>query len=177
MRIKALAAIASSLLAVACGGNRLKMNYGSADISTTPREHVVLAGFAARHGLSDGIHQRLRTHCLVFKDGSGRKVCVISNDLMEISPAITDTLRTLVSERSGLDRERILIHNIHTHSAPRSGGSSTWTGGTNRAWKFRMIDSLVTNAVRTITSDRDFTRFELETGRARTGINGNRCEK
>ena len=40
-----------------------------------------------------------------------------------------------------------------------------------------MIDSLVTNAVRTITSDRDFTRFELETGRARTGINGNRCEK
>lgn len=163
MRIKALAAIASSLLAVACGGNRLKMNYGSADISTTPREHVVLAGFAARHGLSDGIHQRLRTHCLVFKDGSGRKVCVISNDLMEISPAITDTLRTLVSERSGLDRERILIHNIHTHSAPRSGGSSTWTGGTNRAWKFRMIDSLVTNAVRTITSDRDFTRFELET--------------
>lgn len=73
MRIKALAAIASSLLAVACGGNRLKMNYGSADISTTPREHVILAGFAARHGLSDGIHQRLRTHCLVFKDGSGRR--------------------------------------------------------------------------------------------------------
>lgn len=36
MRIKALAAIASSLLAVACGVNRLKMNYGSADISTTP---------------------------------------------------------------------------------------------------------------------------------------------
>ena len=120
MKIQAFVAIAFSLLAVACGGNRLEMNYCSADISTTPQEHVVLAGFAARHGLSDGIHQRLRTHCLVIKDNNGQKVCVISNDLMEISPAITDTLRTLISERSGLERERILIHNIHTHSAPRS---------------------------------------------------------
>ena len=32
---------------------------------------MVLAGFAARHGLSDGIHQNLRTHCLVIKDEAG----------------------------------------------------------------------------------------------------------
>lgn len=162
-------------IATSCSHGRLEMNYHSADISTLPDEHVVLAGFAARHGLSDGIHQNLRTHCLVIKDDAGQKVCIISNDLMEISPAITDTLRTMISERSGIARENILIHNIHTHSAPRSGGASVIAGGTNREWKFRMIDSLVGNAVRTITAEKEFSSFRLETGKAETIINCNRC--
>ena len=79
----------AALLAVACnGGGKLTCSYSSADISTTEEEHVVLAGFAARNALSDGIHQHLYTHCLVLGDGT-QKVCLISNDLMEISPAIS----------------------------------------------------------------------------------------
>ena len=92
---------------------------------------MVLAGFAARDKLSDGIHQQLFTHCLVLGDGS-RKVCIISNDLMEISPDISDTIRTMIAEKSGLGIDNILMHNIHTHSAPRSGGASNFSGGTNR---------------------------------------------
>ena len=150
------------------------MSYHSADISTTEDEHVVLAGFAARDTLSDGIHQHLFTHCLVLGDGT-QKVCVISNDLMEISPDISDTIRTMISERSGLALDRILMHNIHTHSAPRSGGASNHTGGTNRAWKERMIATLVDNAVKTIAERGK--PFTLEIGKGVTDINGNRCEK
>ena len=152
----------------------LTMSYNSADISTTEEEHVVLAGFAARDKLSDGIHQHLYTHCLVLGDGK-QKVCVISNDLMEISPDISDTIRTMIAERSGLKLDRILMHNIHTHSAPRSGGASNYTGGTNRAWKERMIATLVDNAVKTIGEKGK--PFTLEIGKGETTINGNRCEK
>ena len=152
----------------------LTMSYNSADISTTEDEHVVLAGFAARDKLSDGIHQHLYTHCLVLGDGR-QKVCVISNDLMEISPDISDTIRTMIAERSGLELDRILMHNIHTHSAPRSGGASNYTGGTNRAWKERMIAALVDNAVKTIGEKGK--PFTLEIGKGETAINGNRCEK
>ena len=152
----------------------LTMSYNSADISTTEDEHVVLAGFAARDKLSDGIHQHLYTHCLVLGDGR-QKVCVISNDLMEISPDISDTIRTMIAERSGLELDRILMHNIHTHSAPRSGGASNYTGGTNRAWKDRMIETLVSNAVKTIGEKGE--PFTLEIGKGETSINGNRCEK
>ena len=152
----------------------LTMSYNSADISTTEDEHVVLAGFAARDKLSDGIHQHLYTHCLVLGDGR-QKVCVISNDLMEISPDISDTIRTMIAERSGLELDRILMHNIHTHSAPRSGGASNYTGGTNRAWKDRMIETLVSNAVKTIGEKGE--PFTLEIGKGETTINGNRCEK
>lgn len=161
------------LSVLSCKGG-LTMSYHSADISTTEDEHVVLAGFAARDKLSDGIHQHLYTHCLVLGDGE-QKVCVISNDLMEISPAISDTIRTMIAERSGLELDRILMHNIHTHSAPRSGGASNYTGGTNRAWKDRMIETLVDNAVKTIAEKGK--PFTLEVGKGETTINGNRCEK
>ena len=165
----------AALLAVACnGGGKLTCSYSSADISTTEEEHVVLAGFAARNALSDGIHQHLYTHCLVLGDGT-QKVCIISNDLMEISPAISDTIRTMIAEKSGLALDNILMHNIHTHSAPRSGGSSVVTGGTNRAWKERMVATVVDNAVKTIAAKGE--PFTLEVGKGRTYINGNRCEK
>lgn len=150
------------------------MSYHSADISTTEDEHVVLAGFAARDTLSDGIHQHLYTHCLVLGDGT-QKVCVISNDLMEISPDISDTIRTMIAAQSGLALDHILMHNIHTHSAPRSGGASNYTGGTNRAWKERMIATVVDNAVKTIGEKG--SPFTLEVGKGKTLINGNRCEK
>ena len=165
----------AALLAVACnGGGKLTCSYSSADISTTEEEHVVLAGFAARNALSDGIHQHLYTHCLVLGDGT-QKVCIISNDLMEISPAISDTIRTMIAEKSGLALDNILMHNIHTHSAPRSGGSSVVTGGTNRAWKERMVATVVDNAVKTIGAKGE--PFTLEIGKGQTAINGNRCEK
>ena len=162
------------LSVLSCSRGGLTMSYRSADISTTEDEHVVLAGFAARDKLSDGIHQHLFTHCLVLGDGT-QKVCIISNDLMEISPAISDTIRTMIAERSGLALDHILMHNIHTHSAPRSGGASVVTGGTNRAWKERMVETVVDNAAQAIAAKGE--RFDLEIGRGRTGINGNRCEK
>ena len=73
----------------------LTMSYSSADISTTEDEHTMLAGFAARSKLHDGIHQHLFTHCLVLGDGT-QKVCIISNDLMEIS--VKDGYRDFINE-------------------------------------------------------------------------------
>ena len=84
-------------------------NYTSADISTLEDEHVVLAGFAAREGLSDGIHIPLRTHALAITDGT-QKVCIISNDVMEISPSLAGEIRTEISKRSGLPYDNILLH-------------------------------------------------------------------
>ena len=62
---------------LSCKKEGLTMSYSSADISGKPEEHMVLAGFAARDGLSDGIHLPLFTHCMVVGDGS-QKVCIIS---------------------------------------------------------------------------------------------------
>ena len=103
-----------ALISVSCVSSTLKCNFTSADISTFEEEHVVLAGFAARNDLSDGIHIPLRTHALAITDGE-QKVCIISNDVMEISPSLAGEIRTEISRRSGLPYERsFFIVSIHT---------------------------------------------------------------
>ncbi|HSW35687.1 MAG TPA: hypothetical protein VLH18_03695, partial [Candidatus Limnocylindrales bacterium] len=69
---------------VSCSSSidQLRVNVGIADIS--PEEPVSLAGFAAREGLSTGIHRPLKTRCLVIENDSER-IMIISNDMMEIS--------------------------------------------------------------------------------------------
>lgn len=166
------------LMIVSCsdGSGQLRCNYNSTDISTTDDEHVILAGFAARKELSTGIHLPLRSHCLVITDGD-EKVCIISSDLMEISMELADEMRDSISARSGLAREKILMHCIHSHSAPRMGGASTKPGSSNYTYKNRTVASIVDNAVRTICEEEAFKPFTLETAECQTGINTNRCEE
>lgn len=161
------------LLAGGCRQAGLTMNYSAADISAYAEPGTVLAGFAARNGLSDGMHEPIASHCLVLSDGT-RKVCVISNDLMEISPFLSDSVRTEIAARSGLDKENVLMACIHTHSTPRLGGRSAQPGGSNHAFKKACLTTIVDNAVATIGGT--FKPFTLETGKARTAINYNRCE-
>ena len=169
-------AIAAVLAFFACTTEKsLMCNYTSADISTLEDEHVVLAGFAARDGLSDGIHIPLRTHALAITDGE-QKVCIISNDVMEISPSLAGEIRTEISKRSGLAYEKILLHCIHTHSAPRFGGASAQPGGTNAAFKERAVEAMISNAVKAITDEAAYQEFSLEIAKGQTDINKNRCE-
>lgn len=170
-----LAALLVVLLS-GCRSERLTCNYASADISTKEEEHVVLAGFAARHGLSTGIHLPLKTHCLVIAKGT-EKVCIVSNDLMEVSPREADRMRTEIANRTGLPVSHVLLHCIHTHSAPRMGGASAVEGGTNYNYATRTLQTVIDCAVRTVLDDEGFRPFRLEIGRSTTSINGNRCEK
>ena len=174
-RLYILLCTALALCLCSCGGPKLKCNFSSADISALENEHLALAGFAARQGLSDGIHIPLKTNCLVVTDGK-QKVCIISNDLMEISPDLASEIRDSISIRSGLDKEHILMHNIHTHSAPRMGGAWVEPGAPNRAYKARAMASIIDNAVATITDDKAFVPFHFEIAKGTAPINYNRCE-
>ena len=154
----------------------LKCNYSSMDISTQDGEQVSLAGFADRKELSNGIHLRIRTYCLVLTDGK-QKVCIISNDLMETSPALATEIRERISSATGLEREHILLNNLHTHSAPRVTGRWAEPDGPNYNYKQRAVGIIVENAVKTIKDDKSFREFSLEFGRTATDISANRCEK
>ena len=165
-----------ALISLSCVRSTLMCNYTSTDISTLEDEHVVLAGFAARNDLSDGIHIPLRTHALAITDGE-QKVCIISNDVMEISPSLAGEIRTEISKRSGLPYDNILLHCIHTHSAPRFGGASAQPGGSNHAYKERTVEAIIANAVKAITDEASYKGFSLEIAKGMTEINRNRCEQ
>lgn len=153
----------------------LRCGFRSADISTQSGEHCTLAGFAARNGLSTDVHIPLKTSALVVTDGR-LSVCMISNDLMEISPDLSDSIRTAISLRSGLQKDRILLHCIHTHSAPRFGGSAGAPGGTNHIWRERVLGTIVDNAVAVIKDEASYREFRLETAVGKADIAWNRCD-
>lgn len=164
------------LVFVGCSSSAdpLRCNIGVADI--TPEEPVFLAGFAAREGLSTGIHRPLKTHCLVIENDSAR-ICIISNDMMEISINLADGLRKEISAQTGIPYDHIFIHNIHTHSAPRAGGSCTEEGGPNYAFAKKFRETVVRNAVQTANNKKAFIPFTIETGKGKCEINCNRGEK
>ena len=163
-------------VALSAGAAPLRCNFVSTDITTTAEEHTMLAGFAARSKLSDGVHTDLRASCLAVTDGS-RKIVIMSLDMMELSPSLSSEIRDSISARSGLDKEDILIHCIHTHSAPRVGGRWVEEGAPNRSFKERFEATVIDLAVRTVSDDKAFRPFTMETGRTTVTFNGNRCEK
>jgi hypothetical protein len=150
-------------------------NIGVADI--TPLDSVVLAGFAARKGLSTAIHYPLKTHCLVIKK-SVQKVCIITNDLMEISIELTHKIKKEIAEKSGIPYECVFIHCIHTHSAPRVEGWCSVPGKPNWNYRNATIKTIVDNAVATILADESaYQPFTFEIAKSECDMNTNRCEK
>ena len=164
------------LTAMSLAAAPLKCAFSSADISPAGGDGLELAGFAARTHLSDGIHLPLRTYALAISDGE-QKICIISNDLMEISPDLAGEIRSEISSRTGLAVERILLHCIHTHSAPRTGGACSMEGGTNAAYRAFVSGTIVSNAVKTLTDVSLWKDFSVEVAKGSASINYNRCEK
>lgn len=153
-----------SVIGSATANSSLKCNIGIADI--TPKGPVELAGFAAREGFSIGIHRHIQTHCLVIKNDSD-KVCIITNDLMEIPLKEADILRDKIAKESGIDREHIFVHEIHTHSAPR----------VKNEYAKECLEIIAENAVKTIKDEKDYQSFTLEAGKINCVLNVNRREK
>lgn len=172
-RIMLLCVTICLLSACAEDANQLRCNIGIMDI--TPDDSVVLAGFAARKGLSNSVHRPLKTHCLVIRNDTDT-ICIITNDMMELSPDFSDKLHKAISEQSGLTSDRIFIHCTHTHSAPRVGGSSTEPGGSNYRTAQMIFDNIVANAVQTIKAQK-FTPFTIEIGKGSCAMNCNRREE
>ncbi len=154
--------------------NPLRCNIGVADI--TPEGSVVLAGFAAREGLSASIHRALKTRCIVIENDSAR-ICIISNDMMELPISLADELRDEIALHTDIPREHIFIHATHTHSAPRVSGSSVEEGGTNHAFAAKFRETVVRNAIETANNKKAFVPFALEAGKGECFINCNRREK
>lgn len=138
----------------------------------------MLAGFAARKGLSEGIHDSLKTHCIVIKNDS-TAICIITNDLMEVSTSTyADIIRAQIAQKSGLPIEHIFMNTTHTHSAPRVGGYWADEGGPNYEYRDSSMRIIIDNAVSAINAEESkFQPFTIAVAKSKCDIGGNRCEK
>jgi len=122
----------ATLCAGALRGADLKAGFGRRQI--TPPLPILMAGFENRTKPAESIATDLWTKALTLEDPSGRKVVVITVDLVTMPRAMIDLVAARVTDRHGLDRSQLVINMSHTHSGPMLD----WPTNTDREMMLRI---------------------------------------
>ncbi len=93
---------------------------GFARVDITPPFGTPLAGYYEMR-YSDGMLDPLQLDALALNDGE-RTVLIITADVLMIRMEVCDELRPLISERTGIPADHILINSLHPHTSLRIGG-------------------------------------------------------
>ena len=93
---------------------------GFARVDMTPPLGTPLAGyFEMRY--ADGVLDPLSLNALALNDGE-KTIVIITSDVLMIRMDVCNTLREMISERTGVPADHILINSLHPHTSLRIGG-------------------------------------------------------
>ena len=93
----------------------LKAGFGKKSIS--PPIGAPLAGFAARQGVCEGIHDELFSRALVLENG-GSSAAIVSLDVLAVSAEFVEQVRGSIERKTGIKKDAIMIAATHTHAGP-----------------------------------------------------------
>ncbi|RPE09553.1 hypothetical protein EGT74_21435 [Chitinophaga lutea] len=94
---------------------------GAARIDITPAGNMWMAGFAVRTHASTGKMHALWAKALAIEDAAGKKVLLITSDLLGFPKATSDRIRDAIRTKFGLQRDQVMLNSSHTHSGPVIG--------------------------------------------------------
>ncbi|MGP8234596.1 MAG: hypothetical protein ACLQVW_04225, partial [Limisphaerales bacterium] len=90
---------------------------GAARVDVSPTEPVMLAGYASRTNLSQGVHDPLSARALAFEQ-DGTRLVLVSLDSLGFYNQTAEPLRQAIIDGCGLKPSELFLCAIHTHSAP-----------------------------------------------------------
>jgi len=91
---------------------------GVARKAITPSGPVWMSGYAARTHASEGVIHNLWAKALALEDPSGRRVVIVTTDLIGLPREVATEVAARVKREYGLERSQILLCVSHTHSGP-----------------------------------------------------------
>jgi hypothetical protein len=91
---------------------------GVASVVITPEKPMWMAGYANRDHPSEGKIVDLWAKALALEDSTGKRVVLITADLVGIPKALSDQVRDQLQKRFNLSRSQIAINTSHTHTGP-----------------------------------------------------------
>ncbi|MCC6492187.1 MAG: neutral/alkaline non-lysosomal ceramidase N-terminal domain-containing protein [Pirellulales bacterium] len=91
---------------------------GLARVNITPTEPMWLSGYASRNRPAEGKIHDLWTKALVLQDAEGRRVALITLDLVGIDRQLSQAVCRRLEEQYGLSRDAVALCTSHTHSGP-----------------------------------------------------------
>ncbi len=97
------------------------MKAGFAKLDITPPLGSRLAGYFQLREAT-GIINNLSACAVAFADDNGKCAVVVTLDILELMMRDTDVIRTMIAEKTGLDRDAVLLCCTHTHLGPEVSG-------------------------------------------------------
>jgi len=91
---------------------------GVARVIITPEQPLWMAGYANRDHPSEGKIADLWAKVLALEDSAGKRVVLVTADLVGIPKTLSDLVRDRLQKRFNLSRSQIAINTSHTHSGP-----------------------------------------------------------
>lgn len=90
---------------------------GLAERVITPPLGGAMAGYAARKGVSQGVHDDLHVRALAV-EGPEATVAVLSASVISLSQEVIDGVREEAERRTGMPGVHVMMASTHTHSGP-----------------------------------------------------------
>jgi len=91
---------------------------GVARAVITPDEPIWMAGYGSRDHPSEGTLVDLWAKVLAIQDGKGKKVVIVTTDLLGFPQKMSNRIRDQLAVKYGLTRSQIILSSSHTHSGP-----------------------------------------------------------
>jgi hypothetical protein len=107
---------------------------GAAKVVITPTEPVWMAGYASRKGPSEGVLLDLHAKALALADADGRRLVIVTLDLISIPTELRQSLTARMDEQYGLKPDEVLLNVSHTHCGPMVNPSTIENWGIDTAY-------------------------------------------
>ena len=91
---------------------------GVARIKITPEQRIWLSGYANRTKPAEGTLSDLYAKALAIEDKKGKRVVIITTDLIGLPRVMTDLISARLQKEHRLERSQILFNSSHTHTGP-----------------------------------------------------------
>ena len=94
-----------------------QMKVGLGETVITPNENIRMRGFA-RSQVSTGVHDDLHARSIVIEGSNGTSAVLMTIGLCGISEDLGKSIRSGVSQKTGIPSDNIIISCTHTHAGP-----------------------------------------------------------
>src|SRR5215204_360409 len=138
----------------------------------SPPVGAPLAGFAARRGVAQGIHDDLFARALVLGNQAAA-FAFVSVDVLALPAGFVGRVRAVISERTGIQPEAVMIAATHTHAGPVTITTFFNPDESLDATYMNRLAGAIVESVETAWDNRFPARVGVGAGRV-TGIGVNR---
>lgn len=91
---------------------------GLARVKITPEGPVWMAGYASRTRPAEGTLHDLWVKVLALEDAEGRRVVLVTTDLLGVPKSLYEPVAAELKRRYGLERDQVMLTSSHTHCGP-----------------------------------------------------------